>query len=99
MLRPVGGWTGNGSGGGTQIRAGSQAITNGTKTVSILFSAAMPSTSYTPIVQISNYTDLTPMRNFGEMTVSKTTLGISVEWDNNVDSGNYVAEWIVVGHQ
>lgn len=82
---------------GPALRAGQTPITNGTATVTGTFSTAMPNTSYALIVQLFS-TDGTPQ--FQPVTItSKTTAGFTAKWNANVDSVNYVLDYIAIGNQ
>jgi hypothetical protein len=96
MLSKPGMWLGTG---GIGYRSGSQAIANGASIVSVLFSSNMPNTNFAIIYRIANYTDVSPMTNFGEFGSIKAIGGFTVDWDNNVDSGSYVLEWLAIQNQ
>lgn len=99
LSRGSGFWTGGGTAAALQVRSGSTAISSGTSILSVVFSSAMPNTNYSIRAQIANYTDVTPMKDFGEQLSVKSTTGFTIDWDNNVDTANYVLEWSVIGHQ
>lgn len=84
---------------GPVSKAGTTAIASGAKTKAITFSNAMPDANYAVSASIANYIDA-PADIQREMLTSvvKTSAGFTVEWDNQLISGNNVLEWIVVGH-
>lgn len=82
---------------GPVIKAGSATISISATTKAISFSNAMASSSYAVKAQLANYTDANPMR-MSVMSIVKTSAGFTVEWENALDSANYVLEWVAIGH-
>lgn len=87
-----------GGGGGTTVsRSGTQAITNGTSTVAITFSSAMPDTLYAIEYSIINTTDATPIFLQGIVT-TKATTGFTITLNAAADTANYSVTYGVQGY-
>lgn len=87
-----------GGGGGGKYRAGSDAITNGTTSLAVVFSTDFLSTDYAVVATILNETDASPM--FIPVTITdKQSTGFTASWNVAVDSANYVLEWYIVKHK
>lgn len=85
----IGGSGGGGGAGGVFVaRSGTQAITNGSSTVSITFSTVMPSTAYAIEYAIINTTDAQPIFLQGIVT-NITTAGFTITLNAAADSANY----------
>lgn len=81
---------GGGSGGsGANFRAGTQAITNGSATVSITFSSVVSATTYSINYSVVNSTDTDPIYLQGIVT-AKSVSGFTITFNAPADSANYV---------
>lgn len=83
---------------GPALRVGQTPISNGTQTVTGTFSSDMPNTSYAIIIQMLNLSDPNPQYQPVTIT-SKTITGFTAKWNANVDSANYVLDYIAIGNQ
>lgn len=74
--------------------AGSDAISNGAASVSVVYPAAMPDLNYSLTVSITNTTDADPIYLI-IVNTTKLTTGFTAEFNAATDSANYVLEWKV----
>jgi hypothetical protein len=73
---------------------GQANLISGTTSQSITFAVALSNTSYIVSAQITNLTDSTPQ--YQPVTVSsKTTGGFIVQWNDELDTNNYILDWLV----
>ena len=92
-----GAWVALSSGTVPVVRAGQATITTGTNSQAITFTSAMASTNYAVTVTMKNTTDTNPQ--FQPLTITaKSTTGITVKWNANVDSANYSLEYTVIAN-
>lgn len=75
------------------FRAGQDAISDGSQTLSILFSTPLGDTNYSILASIINLTDVDPIFLQIVGTV-KTANGFTVEFNAPADTANYVLEWL-----
>ncbi len=90
-------WDGNswelvGGQGNLLGHAGTQAIVNGSQTVSVVYPAAMPNLNYSLTFSITNTTDADPIYLI-VVDSTKLTTGFTAEFNSPTDSANYVIEW------
>lgn len=84
----LGGSGGGGSGGVFVARSGTQAISNGSATVTITFTSVMSSTNYAIEYSIVNTTDALPIFLQGIVT-TKATTGFVITLNAPADTANY----------
>lgn len=77
------------------IRAGKDAITVSTSTVTVTFSSTLGTTNYAITANFLNTTDTTPQFQAVDITAQSAT-GFTAKWNAPVDSGNYVLSWYAV---
>ncbi len=92
-------WDGNsweliGGQGNLLGHAGSQAISNGSPTVSVVYPAAMPDLNYSLTLSITNTVDADPIYLI-IVSTTKTVAGFTAEFNAPTDSANYVIEYKV----
>lgn len=92
-------WDGNsweliGGQGNLLGHAGSQAISNGSPTVSVVYPAAMPDLNYSLTLSITNTVDADPIYLI-IVSTTKTISGFTAEFNAPTDSANYVIEYKV----
>ena len=93
----IGSGSGSGGGGTTVQRSGTQAITNGSATVTITYSSAMPDTNYSIDYSVANTTDADPIYLQGIVT-TKSTTGMVITFNAAADSANYVVTYGIQGY-
>ncbi len=76
-------------------RAGSQAIADATQSAVVVFSTAMPNTSYALMMSINNLVDASPIFLQVVDTV-KAVGGFTATFNAPTDSANYVFEYIAI---
>ena len=74
--------------------AGSQAISSGSPTVSVVYPAAMPDLNYSLTLSITNTVDADPIYLI-IVSTTKTVSGFTAEFNAPTDSANYVIEYKV----
>ena len=79
---------------GGQI-SGKEALIYNTSSHTVAFVTAMPDTDYIVQTNITNVIDAVPAQ-YPEIVTSKTVNGFTVDFSGDIDSDNYVLEWIVV---
>jgi hypothetical protein len=80
--------------GAGDYRAGLQAVTSGVSTISVTFSSAIASTSYSVVCTWQNLTDAHPQ--FQDIVVTAfSTTGFTATWNAPTDSANYSVSWTV----
>lgn len=90
-----GGSDGTGPGGGSIIygRAGTQAILNGSSTVSVVYSQAFTTANIGLAVEVTNTIDADPVKLMPTIT-SQSMNGFTVTFNTPADSANYILNWI-----
>lgn len=79
------------------FKAGSSTIANGATSKAITFATTFGSTNYAISAVLNNTADADPQ--YQPLSVlAKAATGFTIEWNNALDSANYVLEWTVVGH-
>ena len=76
-------------------KKGRQSISNGVEQVSVTFGEAFSSTNYVVTTNLVNTADLDPCV-FPYITGTKTPSGFTVYFQGEIDSNNYVLEWIAM---
>lgn len=83
-----------GSGGATVSRSGESTIANATQNVTVTFSSAVSSTSYSIDYSLLNTVDAQPIYLQGIVT-GKTVNGFTVQLNAPTDSANYIIDYKV----
>jgi len=76
-------------------KKGRQSISNGAEQVSVTFSEAFSSTNYVVATNLVNILDSDPCV-FPYITGNKTPSGFTIYFQGEIDSNNYVLEWIAM---
>jgi len=76
-------------------KKGKQGVTNGQDQVSVTFSEAFSSTNYVVTTNLVNTVDSNPCV-FPYIIGTKTASGFTVYFQGEIDSSNYVLEWIAM---
>lgn len=89
---PPGGGSGSGSSGSASV-----AIASGASSKSVTFTTDFGSTSYVPLINITNTTDATPI--FLQWIVTtKSSSGFTATFNAPTDTANYILEYAILGY-
>jgi len=78
-------------------KAGTVALSISTTTKAITFATARANANYTVVWAFKNTTDSTPAQRAWNV-IAQSTTGFTVEWNDALDTANYVGLWAVLEH-
>ena len=78
----------------TQVKSGLKALLNGDSTITVVFVEVLPNINYAVGLSIVNIVD-NPPSIYNYIVKNKTTTGFDVVFSGEMDSDNYVLEWMV----
>lgn len=75
--------------------SGNDAIAYGSSSHTVVFSTPMATVNYVVYTSITNVIDAN-LSYYSEIITEKTVNGFTVDFSGNIDSDNYVLEWVVL---